>query len=152
CHGNTTRRASMRSDRTWIVIADGAHAKVLEHSADRNRLETVEGMTLVADLPRTHDLVTERAGRDYESVGPTRHAETGSSDPHRELKRGLARKLAAMLAASLAHKRYEHLVLVAPPTTIGDMRDALAAPVRARVVAELARDLVKTPQRELPRH
>jgi protein required for attachment to host cells len=142
----------MRSDRTWIVIADGAHAKVLEHSFDTTRLEPVEGMTLVADLPPTSDLVTDRPGRNFESVGPTRHAETGRSDPHRELKRGLARKIAAMLAESLVEKRYEHLVLVAPPTALGDMRDALAAPVRARVIAELAKDLVKTPQRELPQH
>jgi len=112
----------------------------------------VEGMTLVADLPRTHDLVTDRPGRDFESMGPTRYAETGHSDPHRDLKRGFARRLAGILATGLAEKRYEHLVLVAPPTTLGDMRDALAAPVHGLVVAELAKDLVKTPQRELPRH
>ncbi len=64
----------------------------------------------------------------------------------------MAKKLAGALKSKLAEKRYEHLVLVAPPVTLGDLRDALAKSVQARVVAELAQDLVKTPQSQLRRH
>jgi protein required for attachment to host cells len=141
-----------RTARTWIVIADGAHARVLEHVPGTPGLQAVSGMVITTALPRTHDLVSDRAGRSFESQGPTRHAKAGRSDPHRELKRGTARALAAMLKAGLAERRYQRLVLVAPPTALGDMRAALAKDVRALVAAEIAQDLVKAPQKALSRH
>ena len=137
---------------TWIVIADGAHAKVLEYATDEGRLAAVPDMSLRADLPRTREVLTDRPGRSFDSLRPSRHAMVGRSDPRRELKRDLVRLLAERLAASLADKRYHRLVLVAPPGALGDLRTALAPRVRATVVAELAQDLVKTPHRELPHH
>jgi protein required for attachment to host cells len=142
----------MRSDRTWIVIADGAHARVLEHSDDSPKLEAVEGMAFDVDLPPTREIVSDRPGRTFDSKGSARHAKAGRSDPHRELKRGLAKKLAGALEESLAKKRYEHLVLVAPPATLGDLREALTKGVLVRVAAEVAQDLVKTPKSQLLRH
>jgi protein required for attachment to host cells len=142
----------MKPDRTWIVIADGANAKVFEHSADNPKLEPVRGVGFATRLPRTRELVTDRLVRSFESQGRARHAKTERTDPHRELKRTSAEKLAGMLEAQLAAKRYERLVLVAPPVTLGDLRDALAKGVRVRVAGELAQDLVKTPQSRLLRH
>jgi len=142
----------MRSERTWIVLADGAHARVLEHSAGASRLEPVRGLTFDAELPPTREIVSDRPGRTFESKGKARHAKTGHSDPHRELKRALAKELAGALKTSLAKKRYEHLILVAPPATLGDLREALTKGVQAHVAAELAQDLVKTPPSQLHRH
>jgi protein required for attachment to host cells len=56
------------------------------------------------------------------------------------------------LKASLTAKRYDKLILVAPPVTLGDLRDALAKSVHARVIAEVAQDLIKVPASRLPTH
>jgi protein required for attachment to host cells len=53
---------------------------------------------------------------------------------------------------SLADKLYDKLVLVAPPATLGDLREALAKGVRACVTAEIAQDLVKIPASQLQSH
>jgi protein required for attachment to host cells len=142
----------MKSERTWIVIADGAHAKVLERSAEKPTLRTVDGLNVSIELPASRDMLTDRPGRSFESHGRARHAKESRSDPHRELKRSFAKHLAGLLKTNLADKRYERLVLVAPPAMLGDLRDALVKTVRARVVAELAQDLVKTPHSQLRRH
>jgi protein required for attachment to host cells len=142
----------MKPERTWIVIADGANAKVFEHSVDNPKLEPVSGMGFATRLPPTRELVTDRPVRSFESQGRARHAKTERTDPHRELKRASAERLAGMLKSQLAAKRYERLVLVAPPVTLGDLRDALSGSVQARVAAELAQDLVKTPHSRLMRH
>jgi protein required for attachment to host cells len=143
---------SEKSERTWIVIADGAHAKVLQFTAEKPRLETVKDIAFKIDLPRTHDIVSDRPGRAFESRGHARHAKSGRSDPHRELKRDLAHKVAGALQMSLADKRFDKLVLVAPPATVGDLREALAKGVRACVTAEVAQDLVKIPASQLQDH
>ena len=142
----------MKSERTWIVIADGAHARVYQYSEEKPKLETVKDIWFDIDLPRTHDIVSDRAGRSFESQGRTRHAKSGRSDPHRELKRNLAHKVADALKSSLTDKRYEKLVLVAPPATLGDLRGALAKSVQARVIAEVAQDLIKVPASRLGAH
>jgi protein required for attachment to host cells len=68
------------------------------------------------------------------------------------LKRSFSERLAALLEEELAAKAYDRVVLVAPPTTLGDLRAALPAAVREAVSAELDKDLTKTPVAELPRH
>ena len=53
----------MKSERTWVVIADGAHAKVLEFTPEKPRLEAVNDISFEIDLPATHDLVSDRPRR-----------------------------------------------------------------------------------------
>ena len=142
----------MKSERTWVVIADGAHAKVLQFTPEKPRLEAVKDIAFTIDLPATHDLVGDRPGRVFESHGYASHAKAPRSDPHRELKRSLAHKIAGALQMGLAEQRYDKLVLVAPPATLGDLREALAEGVRACVTAELAKDLVKLPASQLQDH
>jgi protein required for attachment to host cells len=143
---------AMRRDRTWIVVADGAHVAAIETAAGETQLHPVRDMHFSTELPATHELVRDRVGRSFESVGRARHAKDGRTDPHRELKRQFAKKIAATLRASLAQGRFEHLILIAPPATLGDLRAACPKPVRERIRAELPQDLVKMAPRKLHRH
>ena len=45
--------------------------------------------------------------------------------PHRELKRDFAVRLAKMLDQRCREHAFDRLVLVAPPTALGDLRSAL---------------------------
>jgi protein required for attachment to host cells len=56
------------------------------------------------------------------------------------------------LGGAAARRRFDALVLIAPPQALGDLRKALAGGVRAKVAAELAKDLTNVPLHELPRH
>lgn len=142
----------MRRNRTWIVIADGAHVSVVQSIAGDPQLSDVADMHFSADLPATHELVTDRAGRSFASHGRSRHAKEGRTDPHRALKQAFAGKIAHCLKSKLVEKRYEHLVLIAPSVTLGHLRAALDKGVRDVVRAELPQDLVKLPPRKLRRH
>jgi protein required for attachment to host cells len=141
----------MKPTTTWILIADGAHARIFANRGPGNGIELVEGK-IDADHRPTHEIVADRLGRTHESVGATRHAIAAEHDPHRELKHTFAVKLAHMLDQRRAEHAYDRLVLVAPPKTLGDLREALPSSVRALVRAELDKDLTKTPVAELPGH
>jgi protein required for attachment to host cells len=142
----------MKPKRTWVLIADGGHAKVFQSEGHGSDLVPIEDMVFSADLPANRDILTDRPGRAFESQGRARHAKANPSDPHRELKRAFAKKLGGILEAKLAQKRFDRLVLVAPPAALGDLRDVLPKRVKAKVAAELAHDLVKTPHSELASH
>lgn len=142
----------MRRDRTWIIVADGGHVAAIETAAGDPQLRPVADMHFATDLPATHALVRDRVGRSFESVGNARHAKDSRTDPHRELKRLFARRVSAALRTQLANGRFEHLIIVAPPVMLGDLRAAFPKTVRDRVRAELPQDLVKMPVRKLRRH
>jgi len=146
------KETPMKAVRTWVLIADGGHAKVLETSGARARLTAQPDMVFSADLPRSHDILTDRAGRGFESQGHARHAMESPVDPHRELKRAFAKKLGKVLEAKLAEDRFDRLILVVPPQALGNLRSALPKKVRATVVAEVAHDLVKTPHNRIWSH
>ena len=142
----------MKPTRTWILIADGARARILENDGPGHGLHAVNGLVFHGDHASTHEIVSDRAGRSHSSVGPGRSAIEAHSDPHRELKKTFAHTLADALAHGLAQKSYDRLVIVAPPSALGDLRAALPEAVRAKVTGEIAKDLTKTPNGELVEH
>jgi protein required for attachment to host cells len=142
----------MTRNRTWIVIADGAHMTVMESVAGDPELRNVPDMHLSGDLPRTHELVTDRLARSFEAQGRARHAIEGRIDPHRELKKTFAKRIAATLKTKHAEGRFDHLILVAPPVMLGDLRSVFAKPLRECVMAEMPQDLIKMPALKLRRH
>lgn len=143
----------MASERTWVLVADGSRARILEkEDGGRKQLKTIEGMTFAHDLPKTSDVVRDRLPRTFESVGSTRHAVATEVDPHREEKRKFARELADALDAELAKHSFDRLLIVAPAQMMGDLRSALTPTVRERAVADVVLDLTKVPDTEIASH
>ena len=139
----------MKPLRTWVLVADGARARILENSGPNHALTGVEGLVFTSDHSATHDLVSDREGRSFSSQGHGRSAIESRSDPHSELKTKFANHLAEILARELEQGAYQRLVIVAPPVTLGDLRAAISDQVRAKVVGEVAHDLTKTPNSEV---
>lgn len=142
----------MKPVRTWVLIADGARARVLENDGPGRGLIANEGLVFSGDHAATHDLVPDRLGRSFSSHGHGRSAIEPRTDPHRELKATFAHRLAEILARGLEEGVYDRLVLVASPVTLGDLRAAISGPVRAKIVGEVAQDLTKIPNSEVARH
>jgi protein required for attachment to host cells len=142
----------MKPQRTWILIADGARARIVENDGPGRGVHALAGMTFASDHPATHDIVDDREGRTHASVGQARSAIDAHQDPHRELKRAFARSLADTLARGAKQKAFDRVVLVAPPVTLGDLRACLDELVKGRIAGELAHDLTKIPNDDVPRH
>lgn len=142
----------MKPTKTWILIADGARARIFLNEGPGKGVTPVDGGTFEGDHEASREMLEDKPGRTFESANATRHAYEPRHDPHRELKRTFAAKLAAMLDQRLLERAYDRVILVAPPATLGDLRDALTDAVRAVLYAELDKDLTKTPQKEIPDH
>jgi len=66
-------------------------------------------------------------------------------DWHLLAKDRFASDLSDILYRLAGRKAYEKLVLVAPPKTLGALRDGLHKDVRAKVVAEVDKDMTNHP-------
>ncbi len=139
---------------TWILVADGAKARILARHGGHGPLEPASNLCFAeaeARLP-TRDIGTDRPGRVHESANAARHAMEPRVDWHRFAKEQFARDIATALEAAAKDKLYEELILVAPPRTLGDLRQALGQHAKALVTGEIAKDLTNLPDHELPAH
>lgn len=136
----------------WYVVADGARARILARNGRSGPLEPVAQRNSEAARKPTRELGAERPGRSVESVGGARHAMEPPVDWHRFEKQRFAQELAELLARRFLQKRFDELVIVAPPGTLGDLRKSLPAAVRDHVVAEIGKDFTAVALHDLPGH
>ena len=127
---------------TWILVADGARARLFE--TQRTGTLSELGCYTNAEIRNgTRGLTTDRAPTVNESVGSARH----SIEPHTSLREKAASRFAHSLREVLdvgqsAH-RFEHLVLIAPPRFLGALHKVFDKQLRGCVVAEIRRDFTQ---------
>ena len=138
---------------TWLLIADGMHARVLCQRARGGTLTVLPDYELSAPTVKgfSRDLGSDRPGRTFDSSGQ-RHAMEPRSDPHEQEKLAFAGRVAALLNKAADRNEFQRLVLVAPPRMLGALRSRLDVRTSALVSYELARDLVHSPISELGQH
>lgn len=143
----------MKPTVTWIVIADGAQAKVFEHNGPSKGLTPVEDMLFEQDRLKSSDIMADKPGRSFSSAGPgSRSSIEYSSDPVQVRERRFVEKLADVLHERHADGQFDRLVIAAAPTALGDLRPALSDKVRGTVIAELPKDLTNIPTAKLAAH
>jgi protein required for attachment to host cells len=143
----------MRKTVTYILVADGARARLYVNQGVGKGLQPVSGATHKADLHHhDRDILSDKPGRAYNSVGEGRSAMEPQTEWHRFEKHKFAREMAKLLDAAAAGKAFDRLILVAPPATLGDLRMELGEATRRMVAAELPKDLTRHAEQELPEH
>lgn len=137
----------MRRRKLLYLLADGAHARFVEPSAETQAFVTVSQMDGSRRLETLRaEQRDEQAGRSFESAGSARHG-VGREDVYRRAKEAFAVEAASALGDLLAKHPADGVVLVAPPRLLRALRAGL--PPGVKVVAELGKDLTKTPDHEL---
>ena len=144
---------AMKASTTWILVADGARARILVNEGPGKGLKpSVAHDFAVPQLP-SREIGAERPGRVHESLRDgSRHAMEPPVDWHRYEKSLFARDLAKQINKAAYRGAFDRLVLVLPAKSLGDLRAQLNKDTRARVVAELSKDLTHVPLHELPGH
>lgn len=131
----------MKAKRTWILVADGARAQILENQGPGTGLVAALDHDFAAPHGANSALGTERPGKGSGAAGGTGHAVGPKVDWHEFAKERFARDVAAVLDKAAAAGAFDRLVLVAPPKTLGALRKELKADTRARVTEEVNKDL-----------
>jgi protein required for attachment to host cells len=142
----------MKQTRTWILVADGGRARILETTGKRQDMHVVSGSESHLYNSPSRELRRDAPGRVYESFGCARHAVEPRRDPHRALEALFASQLATMLADYSARELFDRLVVVAPATMLGNLRKMIKPQVREKIVAEIDKDLTWIPNNEIASH
>jgi len=150
--GGGGKGAAMKKVKTWVVVADGTHARVFLSEGRGSGLKPVEGERFEIHVPPTRELGTDRPGRSFSAAHGKPHALGPKADLHRLEKQNFVRSVARIIDDAARTNAFDRLVLVLPPQALGDLRATLGPQARERVVAEIAKDLTHVPVHELASH
>lgn len=139
----------MKPIRTWIVVADGARARFFLHEGIGKGLKPAVDEEMARDLPPNREIVTDKPGRSADPGGSSRHGFAPTVDYHQFEKARFARQVADVLEKARARDAFDRLVLVAPPKTLGELRQELSKATHERVHGELNKDLTHMEPKEL---
>ena len=137
---------------TWIVLADGARARILENTGPGTGLVELEEWESAKARKPTHELGTERPGRGHESATAGRHAITPHADWQEMEKVNFTNELAQYLKRHGDAGKFDQLILAAPPRALGELRKSIDSATAERVKSEINKDLTKTPIIEVGSH
>ena len=86
------------------------------------------------------------------AMGSGRRSTVEPADWHDLNEHRFARTVAGAIERVMRERKVPALVIVAPPRTLADLRNALHADVAARVIAEVNKDLTRHPVSEIEKH
>ena len=131
-----------------VLVADGRRARLLRNRGTPQQVKLTIESAVEQENPPTREQGSDRPGRYPAADGVSRSA-VEQTDWHQLAEERFAADIAEWLYP-LAHARaFDALMVIAPPKVLGNLRDSFHPEVRARVVAEVAKDLTGVPLREL---
>jgi protein required for attachment to host cells len=136
----------------FVLIGDGRKALFLRNAGDEKFINLKTEQVFVDNNPATHEQGTDRPGRAFKRAGTNLRSGVETTDWHELEKHRFASGVADAMEHLVRARDVKALVIAAPPRTLADLRQALHADVKDRIVAEIAKDLTKHPRAEIERH
>jgi protein required for attachment to host cells len=136
-----------------VFVGDGRKALFLRNAGDEKFLNLKTEQVFVDQNPATHDQGTDRPGRLF--AGATARDKRSALEPtdwHELEQHRFARMVADAFEKLVRERKVKAVVIAAPPRILAELRQALHGDVKARVMAEVDKDLTKHPVHEIEKH
>ena len=135
-----------------VFVGDGRKALFLRNAGDAKFPNLVMEQVFADANPATHDQGSDRPGRSEASAHSTQRSAMESTDWHEIEEHRFVQRVSAALEALVRRLETPALVIVAPPRALAELRAALHADVKARLIGEIDKDLTKHPVWEIEKH
>ncbi len=139
----------MKTKTTWILISNGGEARILLNAGRTDGVHQVDGMIFENEHLPTREIMADKPGRAFDSVGGGRHAMEYTSDPTEKSEQEFAAKLSEILHKGRVERRYDRLAIAAAPAMLAHLRKVLTPLARDCLYAEIDKDYTKTPSSDL---
>ena len=134
---------------TILLLADGSRMLLLRNQGDTARLELEVMEHRTCANPPNREMLSDAPGVGHGTSYPGRTT-FDKADPHQDNEDRFVAS-AALALEEMAADRDGELVVIAPPDTLGVLRLHYGPTVKARLIAEIDKDLTKHPVGEIER-
>ena len=135
----------------FVFVGDGRKALFLRNAGDAKFPNLVTERVFAEENPATRDQGSDKPGRSFAAAHSTQRSSMEPTDWHEIEEHRFVQRVSAALEALVRRLDTPALVIVAPPRALADLRQALHADVKARLIGEIDKDLTKLPVWEIER-
>ncbi|OIO73684.1 MAG: Host attachment protein [Zetaproteobacteria bacterium CG1_02_53_45] len=126
----------------WVVVADSAKARFLTAEKGGEKLTEVHALEHGEGRLREHDMISDRPGRAFDSVGGGRHAMSSQVSPKKQETIKFAKQVADYLEAGRNSNSFDRLYVMAAPEFLGHLRDHFSDSLAQLVIASIDKNFV----------
>ncbi len=131
-----------------VLVADGRKMLFLRNEGDAEFPNLVVEKAQEQDNPATRDQATDSAGRASSPQGGVQSS-VEPTDFHQIEEDRFAADAADFLKTGALKNRYDSLIVIAPPKTLGELRKHYHKEVTSRLKGELDKDLTGHPIKDI---
>ena len=131
-----------------VLVADGRKMLFLRNEGDAEFPNLVVEKAQEQDNPATRDQATDSAGRASSPQGGVQSS-VEPTDFHQIEEDRFAADAADFLKTGALKNKYDSLIVIAPPKTLGELRKRYHKEVTSRLKGELDKDLTGHPIKDI---
>lgn len=136
----------------FVFVGDGRKALFLRNEGDE-KYPNLKIEDVFEDInPSAHEQGSDQPGRVSKAMHSSRRSAVEAVDWHELEEHRFAQQVAAKMEQVARDRKVPALVVVAPPKTLAELRNAFHSDVQALILAEINKDLTKHPVGEIERH
>lgn len=135
----------------WYFVGDGRRALFLRNDGDAISPSLRTEKVLEEENSPTHEQGSDRPGRVSAAGSAGRRSAVEPTDWHDIEEHRFAQKVAAAIEQLVRKSKVKDLIVVAPPRTLADLRNAFHSDVKA-FIAEINKDLTRHSVGEIEKH
>jgi len=137
---------------TWVLVMDSSKARILSGLHPKETLIELEVLDHPQGRQHAQTLTTDLPGRAMDSAGKGRHAMANSTEPKRHEAIVFAKQIADKLNRSGDNKDYDQLIIFAPPTFLGILREQLSNNTAKKIIHDDHKNLVQHTIEDIKAH
>jgi protein required for attachment to host cells len=125
----------------WVLVANSSFAEIFSINHSPKKMKREHYLDFPKGREKSGDILSDRPGRTFESMGNSRHAVGKKVDVHSHEQQVFAHQLVDLLRKSSSEQLFDQLILIAPPKFLGELRAILPEFLKQQVSKEINKDL-----------
>jgi protein required for attachment to host cells len=139
--------------KIWALVINSAHARIVRslgwRPGDDDETSAPAELERRIEPKQMRDIMADRPGRSFASVGSRRSAMEYGSDPLGEETRGLIREVIELLEKGHRKGAFRELAIYAEPQVLGELRKMLPKPLQEAVTHQATANYVNLAPQDL---
>ncbi len=136
----------------YILIADSSRARIFAVNSPLGDLEEIHELNHKAAHLHEKEFITDRGGRNNDGIGDRSHGLDAKISAKSQSAIQFAKQVDEFLVQAHQQGKFNKVILVAPPTFLGVLRDNMRNSLNSHVALEVNKDLVNLTPTEIRAH